>query len=82
MGKPSSFRLNQKNISAMIRSIYHLATSKWIIIDNYFGFLSAIAFKKQVTCVQVWHAAGAVKQFGAKDPSIKSRSAGARKRFF
>ena len=71
-----------KNISAMIRSIYHLATSKWIIIDNYFGFLSAISFKKQVTCVQVWHAAGAVKQFGAKDPSIKNRSAGARKRFF
>ena len=71
-----------KNIIAMIRSIYHLATSKWIIIDNYFGFLSAISFKKQVTCVQVWHAAGAVKQFGAKDPSIKNRSAGARKRFF
>ncbi|WP_285767874.1 CDP-glycerol glycerophosphotransferase family protein [Peribacillus sp. SI8-4] len=70
-----------KNITVMIRSIYHLATSKWIIIDNYYGFLSAVSFKKQVKCVQVWHAAGAVKQFGAKDPSIKNRSAGARKRF-
>ncbi|MGE7761831.1 CDP-glycerol glycerophosphotransferase family protein [Peribacillus sp. NPDC097895] len=70
-----------KNIIAMIRSIYHLATSKWIIIDNYYGFLSAISFKKQVICVQVWHAAGAIKQFGAKDPSIQTRSAGARKRF-
>ncbi|MGE7183697.1 CDP-glycerol glycerophosphotransferase family protein [Peribacillus sp. NPDC006672] len=70
-----------KNIIAIIRSIYHLATSKWIIIDNYYGFLSAISFKKQVICVQVWHAAGAIKQFGAKDPSIQTRSAGARKRF-
>ncbi|WP_057911962.1 CDP-glycerol glycerophosphotransferase family protein [Peribacillus muralis] len=70
-----------KNIIALFLSIYHLATSKVIIIDNYYGFLSAVSFKQQVKCVQVWHAAGAVKQFGAKDPSIQNRSLGARKRF-
>ncbi|MFE4895611.1 CDP-glycerol glycerophosphotransferase family protein [Peribacillus butanolivorans] len=80
-GKTIVLSFETKNIIAMIRSIYHLATSKVIIIDNYFGFLSTTTFKKTVTCVQVWHAAGAIKQFGSKDPSIKNRSAGARKRF-
>ncbi|MFJ7832564.1 CDP-glycerol glycerophosphotransferase family protein [Peribacillus sp. NPDC097284] len=70
-----------KNIIALIRSIYHLATSKWIIMDNYFGFLSTVTFKKPVSLVQVWHAAGAVKKFGAMDPSIVDRSSRARKRF-
>lgn len=44
-----------------IKGIYHLATSKVILVDNYFGFLSTIKFKKEVTCVQLWHANGAIK---------------------
>ena len=80
-GKTIVLPFETKHIPAMIRSIYHLATSKWIIMDNYFGFLSAVTFKKPVSRVQVWHAAGAVKKFGAKDPSIVDRSARARKRF-
>lgn len=80
-GKTIVLPFETKDIIAMIQSIYHLATSKWIIIDNYFGFLSAVTFKKPVTCIQVWHAAGAIKQFGAKDPSVLSRSSKARKRF-
>ncbi|MGM9956146.1 MAG: CDP-glycerol glycerophosphotransferase family protein [Peribacillus sp.] len=80
-GKTIVLPFETKHIPAMIRSIYHLATSKWIIMDNYFGFLSAVTFKKPVSRVQVWHAAGAVKKFGAKDPSIVDRSPRARKRF-
>ena len=80
-GKTIVLPFETKHIIAMVRSIYHLATSKWIIMDNYFGFLSAVRFKKPVIRVQVWHAAGAVKKFGAKDPSIQGRSARARKRF-
>ena len=80
-GKTIVLAFETKHIMAMVRSIYHLATSKWIIVDNYFGFLSTVTFKKPVTCVQVWHAAGAVKKFGAKDPSILGRSARARQRF-
>ncbi|MFJ7745074.1 CDP-glycerol glycerophosphotransferase family protein [Peribacillus sp. NPDC097295] len=80
-GKTIVLPFETKHIIAMIRSIYHLATSKWIIMDNYFGFLSAVTFKKPVICVQVWHAAGAVKKFGAKDPSVQARSTRARKRF-
>ena len=70
-----------KNIFHMLQAFYHLATSKWVVIDNYFGFLAAVTFKQEVTCVQVWHAAGAVKQFGLRDPSIQYRSARAKKRF-
>src|SRR5699024_1500932 len=64
-----------------IRSIYHLATARVIFIDNYFGFLAATSFKENVTCVQLWHAAGAIKQFGLKDPSNQYRSKRANQRF-
>ncbi|MGE6257441.1 CDP-glycerol glycerophosphotransferase family protein [Heyndrickxia sporothermodurans] len=57
-----------------IKSIYHLATSKIIIVDNYFGFLSSIQLKKDVECIQVWHAAGAIKKFGLQDQSISKRT--------
>lgn len=70
-----------KNIFHMLGSIYHLATSRWVIIDNYFGILAAITFKQEVTCVQLWHAVGAVKQFGLRDPSVANRSVRAKQRF-
>lgn len=66
---------------SFILGVYHLATSRFIFIDNYFGFLSATPFKKGVTCVQLWHANGAIKQFGLKDPSIQFRTERAYKRF-
>lgn len=62
-------------------SIYHLATSRMIFVDNYFGFLTVTKFKANVKCVQLWHAAGAIKQFGLKDPSNKDRSKAANERF-
>lgn len=63
------------------KGIYHLSTSKIVIIDNYYGFLSAIKFRKNVECIQVWHAAGALKLFGLRDRSIASRSKAANRRF-
>ncbi|WP_117168451.1 CDP-glycerol glycerophosphotransferase family protein [Paraliobacillus sediminis] len=69
------------NMIGFIQSIYHLATSKVIFVDNYFGFLSVTKFKASVTCIQVWHAAGAIKQFGLMDPSVKTRSSQANDRF-
>lgn len=64
-----------------VLSIYHLATSKTVIVDNYFGFLAASRFKSNVRCIQLWHAVGALKQFGLKDRSINVRSPRALKRF-
>ncbi|MFD2637641.1 CDP-glycerol glycerophosphotransferase family protein [Piscibacillus salipiscarius] len=75
-----TFHLLQRPFS-FISGIYHLATSKVIFIDNYFGFLSATNFRDQVRCIQLWHANGAVKKFGLEDPSIQFRSENAYKRF-
>ncbi|KKK36475.1 hypothetical protein WQ57_19190 [Mesobacillus campisalis] len=69
------------NIWHWFSSIYHLATSRYIMIDNYYGFLAAVDFKKEVECIQLWHASGALKKFGLEDESIKSRSPKAIKRF-
>jgi len=64
-----------------VRSIYHLATSRMVFIDNYFGFLAVSRFHPHVTCIQLWHAAGAIKQFGLNDPSNQYRTKRAIDRF-
>src|SRR5690625_3449869 len=69
------------NLVDWFKSIYHLATSDNIFVDNYFGFLAVTNFKANVRCIQLWHAAGAVKQFGLKDLSIGQRSERAHDRF-
>src|SRR5699024_12296759 len=64
-----------------IRSIHHLATWSHIFIDNYDGFLAASDFKDEVTCIQLWHAAGSIKQFGLQDLTNSDRSKTALRRF-
>jgi teichoic acid glycerol-phosphate primase len=64
-----------------IRGVYHLATSRVVMADNYYGFLAVTEFKEEVNCVQLWHAAGALKKFGLMDPSINKRTKKARERF-
>ena len=64
-----------------IQSIYHLATSRYIMVDNYYGFLAAVRLKKGVQCIQLWHASGALKKFGLEDVSAKNRSPKAKHRF-
>ncbi|MBU5465337.1 CDP-glycerol glycerophosphotransferase family protein [Virgibacillus sp. MSJ-26] len=70
-----------KHLFEWVHSIYHLATSRMIFVDNYFGFLAVADFKSDVKCIQLWHAAGAIKQFGLKDPSNDRRSPRAIQRF-
>ncbi|MEH6907833.1 CDP-glycerol glycerophosphotransferase family protein [Neobacillus drentensis] len=64
-----------------VRAVFHLATSRYVFIDNYFGFLAAVTFKKEVQCIQLWHASGAIKKFGLEDESVKTRSEEAKQRF-
>ncbi|WP_217586467.1 CDP-glycerol glycerophosphotransferase family protein [Lentibacillus saliphilus] len=66
---------------AYFQSIYHLATASTVMVDNYFGFLAAVEFRSKTTCVQLWHAVGALKQFGLMEPSISKRSDRAIDRF-
>ncbi|MFC7394481.1 CDP-glycerol glycerophosphotransferase family protein [Scopulibacillus cellulosilyticus] len=69
------------NVVDLIKSTYHIATSRYVFVDNYYGFLSVVKFKESVECIQLWHAAGALKTFGLKDKSVQHRSASAKKRF-
>ncbi len=64
-----------------VRGVFHLATSRYLFVDNYFGFLAAVKFKKEVQCIQLWHASGAMKKFGLEDESVKTRSEKAKQRF-
>lgn len=73
--------MHPKHFMQFIRSVYHLATSSHVFIDNYYGFLAACDFKKDVKCVQLWHAAGAIKQFGLQDLTNAYRSDKALQRF-
>ncbi len=68
------------NLFHLIISIYHLSTSKMVFVDNYYGFLSVTNFNPNVKCVQLWHAAGAIKKFGLTDPSVKERHNSAKRR--
>lgn len=69
------------DILGWVKSVYHLATSKHILVDNYYGFLAVTNFKKDVECIQLWHATGAIKKFGIQDQSVKDRSEKAVQRF-
>ena len=72
---------NSVNPLDVLQSIYHLATSKVVVIDNYYGFLASTSFRNDVECIQLWHAAGAIKKFGLEDPSNQFRSKRANSRF-
>ncbi|WP_242136534.1 CDP-glycerol glycerophosphotransferase family protein [Bacillus cereus group sp. BfR-BA-01360] len=76
-----SYKFETKNIFHTIKSVYHLSTSRYVIIDNYFGSLAKVRFKRGVQCIQIWHAAGAFKKFGLLAPSFKKRSLRAQNRF-
>ncbi|RSD25221.1 CDP-glycerol glycerophosphotransferase family protein [Mesobacillus subterraneus] len=64
-----------------IQSVYHLATAKVIVADNYYPFLAVAKFQPDVTCMQIWHANGAIKKFGLEDQSVSMRSKIAQERF-
>lgn len=75
------YSFESANLMHFIKSIYHLATAKYVFVDNYMGFLAAIRFRKEVKCIQLWHAAGAIKKFGWSEPETNARSERAKKRF-
>lgn len=55
---------SRKKMFSHLKSIYHLATSRYIIVDNDFLFLAATPLKPEAKCIQLWHATGSVKSFG------------------
>ena len=53
-----------KSIPHMLVQMYFFATSKVLISDSYCVMISVLKHKKSLKIIQIWHALGAVKQFG------------------
>lgn len=61
----------------ILRQMYHLATSKVVIIDGYCVPVSILKHNKETRIIQIWHALGAIKKFGHQTidkPSGHSRA--------
>ena len=48
----------------MFVQMYHIATSKVVILDSYCIVVSLLKHKKQLKVIQMWHSIGSMKLFG------------------
>ncbi len=48
----------------MFTQMYHIATSKCVILDSYCLSVSLLKHKKKLVVIQMWHAMGCLKKFG------------------
>lgn len=58
------------------KQMYHIATSKMVILDGYCIAISTLKHKKNLKVIQIWHALGSLKKFGysildKKEGSVK-----------
>ena len=52
----------------LVRGMYYLRTSGLVVVDNAWLPVHVAPHRPETTVVQVWHAAGALKRFGADTP--------------
>lgn len=48
----------------IFRQMYHIATSKVVILDSYCISVSVLKQRESLKVIQMWHALGALKKFG------------------
>ncbi|MFQ7410784.1 MAG: CDP-glycerol glycerophosphotransferase family protein [Coprobacillus cateniformis] len=48
----------------ILKQMYHIATSKVVILDTYCIPVSILKQRNELTVIQMWHALGAFKKFG------------------
>ncbi len=48
----------------IFKQMYHIATSKVVVLDSYCIPISILKHKKNLKVIQMWHALGAFKKFG------------------
>lgn len=71
---------DKKSFRYLFKTAYHFATSKVILLDDFYPLIYPLKIRKNADLIQVWHAAGAFKTFGFSrigrpgGPSIKSRN--------
>ena len=61
-----------ENFFLFFKEMYHIATSKILIIDGYCVMASTLWHKKSLTIIQTWHANGIIKKIGLQ--TLESRS--------
>lgn len=52
------------NIVEKFKFLYYVATSKYIILDDFYPKIYEFKLRKDVELIQLWHACGAFKTFG------------------
>ena len=55
-----------------IKSVYHIATSKVVVIDTYNMAVSMLRHKKSLKVMMTWHSLAAVKKFGYQTIGMES----------
>lgn len=48
----------------MFKQMYHISTSKIVVLDSYAIVIGILKHKKNLKIIQMWHALGAFKKFG------------------
>lgn len=70
----------KKDYREIFSLAYHLATAKFIILDDFYPMIYPLTIRKNAELIQLWHAVGAFKTFGFSrlgrpgGPSPKSKN--------
>ena len=48
----------------MLKQMYHIATSKVVILDTYCIVISLLKHRRNLQIIQIWHSMGSMKKFG------------------
>lgn len=71
---------DQKSYKELIKLAYHMATAKFIMLDDFYPMVYPLKIRKNAELIQLWHAVGAFKTFGFSrlgrpgGPSPKSKN--------
>ncbi len=63
-GVNASFANKIKYGFHMLSQMYHISTSKVVILDSYCILISILKHKKSLKVIQMWHSMGTMKKFG------------------
>lgn len=72
-------RKNNITITEMVKRIFYLSTSKFILLEDYVEIIAELNFKKNQEICQLWHGAGAFKKFGFANVQYKLGNMGVHK---
>jgi CDP-ribitol ribitolphosphotransferase / teichoic acid ribitol-phosphate polymerase len=70
----------KKTYKEIVDLAYHIATSKFVILDDFYPMIYSLKIREGAELVQLWHAVGAFKTFGFSrlgrpgGPSPKSKN--------